>query len=150
MALKRLESEFKQLSKLNDPSLGATPYDNDLFHWSAFIMGPPDTLYAGGKFRLDINFTRDYPFQPPHVVFVTKILHPNVNSEGNICMDILRENWSSAITIEMLLRQLGCLLISPNANDPLNSELARLFTHEPDNYKHKVRAHTIKYAMSNR
>ena len=148
MALKRLDSEFKQLTKLNDPSLGASPYDNDMLHWSAFIMGPPGTLYDGGKFRLDINFTKDYPFQPPHVIFVTKILHPNVNSEGNICMDILRDNWSPAITIEMLLRQLGCLLISPNPSDPLNPDLAKLFTTDRGRYNREVRAYTIRYAMT--
>ena len=65
----------------------------------ATIMGPADSPYAGGVFFSLIHFPPDYPFKPPKVQFQTKLYHPNVNSQGSICLDILKEQWSPALTI---------------------------------------------------
>lgn len=62
-------------------------------------MGPPDSPYQGGVFFLTIHFPTDYPFKPPKVAFSTRIYHPNINSNGSICLDILRSQWSPALTI---------------------------------------------------
>lgn len=70
-----------------------------VFHWQATIMGPPDSPYQGGVFFLTIHFPTDYPFKPPKVAFTTRIYHPNINSNGSICLDILRSQWSPALTI---------------------------------------------------
>src|SRR2546429_7368155 len=75
----------------------ATPLQQ--FHWQATIMGPGDSPYAGGVFFLAIHFPTDYPFKPPKVNFTTRIYHPNINSNGSICLDILRDQWSPALTI---------------------------------------------------
>ena len=58
-----------------------------------------DSPYAGGVFFLSIAFPTDYPFKPPKVSFTTKIYHPNINGNGSICLDILRDQWSPALTI---------------------------------------------------
>ncbi len=65
----------------------------------ATIMGPGDSPYSGGVFFVMIHFPPDYPFKPPKVQFQTKVYHPNVNSQGSICLDILKEQWSPALTI---------------------------------------------------
>lgn len=62
-------------------------------------MGPSDSPYSGGVFFVNIHFPPDYPFKPPKVQFATKVYHPNVNSQGSICLDILKEQWSPALTI---------------------------------------------------
>ena len=62
-------------------------------------MGPADSPYSGGVFFSLIHFPPDYPFKPPKVQFQTKLYHPNVNSQGSICLDILKEQWSPALTI---------------------------------------------------
>ena len=54
-------------------------------------MGPEDSPYSGGVFFLNINFPTDYPFKPPKVNFITRIYHPNINSNGSICLDILKD-----------------------------------------------------------
>ncbi|XP_077056192.1 ubiquitin-conjugating enzyme E2 E1-like isoform X2 [Siphateles boraxobius] len=66
-------------------------------------MGPPGSVYEGGVFFLDIAFTPDYPFKPSKVTFRTRIYHCNINSQGVICLDILKDNWSPALTISKLL-----------------------------------------------
>ena len=65
----------------------------------ATIMGPGDSPYSGGVFFVTIHFPPDYPFKPPKVQFQTKVYHPNINSQGSICLDILKEQWSPALTI---------------------------------------------------
>lgn len=62
-------------------------------------MGPGESPYSGGVFFLAIHFPTDYPFKPPKVNFTTRIYHPNINSNGSICLDILRDQWSPALTI---------------------------------------------------
>ena len=54
-------------------------------------MGPSDSPYSGGVFFVTITFAPDYPFKPPKVQFQTKVYHPNINSQGSICLDILKE-----------------------------------------------------------
>ena len=77
----------------------AGPVGNDLFHWQASIMGPPDSPYQGGVFFLKIQFPTDYPFKPPMVAFTTRIYHPNIDSNGSICLDILASKWSPALNL---------------------------------------------------
>lgn len=99
MASKRILKELKDLQKDPPTSCSAGPVAEDMFHWQATIMGPPDSPYAGGVFLVTIHFPPDYPFKPPKVAFRTKVFHPNINSNGSICLDILKEQWSPALTI---------------------------------------------------
>lgn len=99
MALKRIQRELVELGRDPPANCSAGPVGDDLFHWQATIMGPDDSPYSGGVFFLDIHFPADYPFKPPKVSFTTRIYHCNINSNGGICLDILKEQWSPALTI---------------------------------------------------
>jgi len=132
-----------------DPPAGcsAGPVGDDLFHWQATIMGPPESPYQGGVFFLTIHFPTDYPFKPPKVAFTTKIYHPNINSNGSICLDILRSQWSPALTISKVLLSVCSLLTDPNPDDPLVPEIARMYKTDRDRYNQLSREWTAKYAM---
>uniref|UniRef100_A0A8C1PZF8 E2 ubiquitin-conjugating enzyme n=1 Tax=Cyprinus carpio TaxID=7962 RepID=A0A8C1PZF8_CYPCA len=91
--------ELTDLQRDPPAQCSAGPVGEDLFHWQATIMGPNDSPYQGGVFFLTIHFPTDYPFKPPKVAFTTKIYHPNINSNGSICLDILRSQWSPALTV---------------------------------------------------
>uniref|UniRef100_A0A8C3BZF0 E2 ubiquitin-conjugating enzyme n=1 Tax=Cairina moschata TaxID=8855 RepID=A0A8C3BZF0_CAIMO len=95
----RLEKELNDLARDPPAQCSAGPVGDDMFHWQATIMGPNDSPYQGGVFFLTIHFPTDYPFKPPKVAFTTRIYHPNINSNGSICLDILRSQWSPALTI---------------------------------------------------
>lgn len=85
-----------------------------VFHWQAIILGPGDSPYSGGVFILNIAFPNDYPFKPPKVSFMTPIYHPNINEKGGICLDILKDSWSPALTISKVLLSICSLLTDPN------------------------------------
>jgi ubiquitin-conjugating enzyme E2 D/E len=115
--------------------------------WQATIMGPADSPYQGGIFQLEINFPIDYPFKPPKVKFLTKIYHPNVNSSGGICLDILKDQWSPALTISKVLLSICSLLTDPNPDDPLVPEIAHVYKTDRERYNTTAREYTRKYAM---
>ena len=125
MALKRIQRELQELGRDPPANCSAGPMGDDLFHWQATIMGPEDSPYNGGVFFLDIHFPADYPFKPPKVTFTTRIYHCNINSNGGICLDILKENWSPALTISKVLLSVCSLLTDPNPGDPLVPEIAQ-------------------------
>ena len=99
MALRRLQTELESLGRDPPPNCSAGKVGDDLFYWQATIVGPDDSPYSGGVFFLDIHFPVDYPFKPPKVSFTTKVYHMNISSTGGICLDILKDKWSPAITI---------------------------------------------------
>lgn len=132
-----------------DPPEGITaePVDDDLYHWEATIKGPADTVYEGGIFKLDIRFPVDYPFKPLKIQFKTKIYHINVNHNGNICVDILQDAWSSVITAAKVLLSVSSLLSDPNPNHPLMPDLAQLYVSNRVQYDTNARQWTKDYAM---
>jgi len=110
-------------------------------------MGPEGSPYAGGVFFVDIHFPTDYPFKPMKVKFITPIYHPNVDKSGQICVDILKHNWSPALTTTRVLISIASLLNEPNFEDPLNLELAQLFKTDKVKYELTVKNFTIKNAI---
>jgi ubiquitin-conjugating enzyme E2 D len=130
MASLRIKRELELLIKDPPANCSAGPEDEDIFRWSATLLGPGNSVYEGGIFKLCIEFPVDYPFKPPKIKFLTKIYHPNINLGGGICLDILKEQWSPALTISKVLLSICSLLDDPNPDDPLMPDIA-------DQYKKK-------------
>jgi len=147
MALKRIQREFHDLGLDPPANCSAGPCGEDLFHWQATIMGPDESPYCGGVFFLDIHFPVDYPFKPPKVAFTTRIYHCNINSTGGICLDILKDQWSPALTISKVLLSISSLLTDPNPDDPLVPEIAQAFKNNRTTHDATARDWTAKYAM---
>ena len=66
-------------------------------------MGPAQSAYEGGTFKLELFLTEEYPMAPPKVRFLTKIYHPNIDRLGRICLDILKDKWSPALQIRTVI-----------------------------------------------
>jgi ubiquitin-conjugating enzyme E2 D/E len=146
MSTKRLQNEILNIKKDDTPNISAGPIYDDLFEWNAVILGPVDTPYHGGIFTLNISIPIDYPFKPPSVKFKTKIYHPNINSSGSICLDILKTQWSPALTIMKVLLSICSLLSDPNPNDPLVPEIAHELKNNPELYNKTAKEWTLTYA----
>ncbi|NCY22314.1 ubiquitin-conjugating enzyme E2 [bacterium] len=110
------------------------------------IFGPEDSPYHGGVFRLSINFPSEYPFKPPIITFRTKIFHPNINAAGGICLDILKTQWSPALSISKVLLSILSLLTDANPADPLVPEIAALYKSNRAAYEERAREWTRMYA----
>mmetsp|Transcript_40019 Transcript_40019/g.54257 ORF Transcript_40019/g.54257 Transcript_40019/m.54257 type:complete len:107 (-) Transcript_40019:288-608(-) len=90
-SMTKLAKELKDMQAVGDAldiSIGLEN-DNDLFLWNVVISGPPDTLYEGGYFRAQLKFPNDYPNNPPEMKFKSKMWHPNIYSDGKVCISIL-------------------------------------------------------------
>ncbi|KAK6304912.1 hypothetical protein J4Q44_G00254980 [Coregonus suidteri] len=129
MALKMIHKELNDLARDPPAQCSAGPVGDDMFHWQATIMGPNDSPYQGG------------------LAFTTRIYHPNINSNGSICLDILRSQWSPALTLSKVLLSICSLLCDPNPDDPLVPEIARIYKTDSDKYSKIAREWTQKYAM---
>lgn len=124
----------------------AADVEENIFEWHVKLHAPKDSLYFGGVFNLKVTFPSDYPFKPPAIIFLTRIYHPNINANGNICLDILRDSWTPALTIQKVIISLVSWLDEPNAADPLVPEIGRLYTTNRDEYKKKVKEYVRLYA----
>lgn len=145
--LKRLKKDLQEITSDPPSHVSAGPVnDNNFELWEATIMGPSDSPYAGGVFKLDILFPENYPFKPPKILFKTKIYHPNINKYGSICLDILNVKWSPAMSISKVLLSIVSLLTDPNPDDPLEKDIAYLYINNREEYKKQARNYTIKYA----
>lgn len=147
MALKRIQRELVDLAKDPPANCSAGPVNQkDLFHWHGFIVGPPDSVFQGGVFKVDITFPTDYPFKAPRCQFLTKVYHPNINRNGSISLDILRDYWSPSLTITKVLIELYLLLIDPNPDSPMDAEIANVYKTNRAKYDRTAREWTMKYA----
>ena len=142
----RLNRELKQISKNSTENISVGLKDDNILEWEATLIGPTQTPYEGGIFKLRLLFTDDYPFKPPKITFTTRIYHPNINRQGVICLDILKNNWSPALTVSKILLSICSLLSDPNPNDPLDSDIANVYKTNIELFNKNAREWTINFA----
>jgi len=145
--LQRIQKELQEIQRDPPANCSAGPEGDDLYEWQASIMGPKDSPYEGGLFWLKINFPKDYPFKPPKMIFLTKLYHPNIAPSGSICIDILKDQWSPALTVSKVLLCICSLLDDPNPDDPLVPEIATVFQSDREKYNRTAKDWTMLYAM---
>ncbi|KAJ1911724.1 Ubiquitin-conjugating enzyme E2 C [Mycoemilia scoparia] len=138
--IKRLRSELMNLMMANLPDISAFPDSDNLLRWVGTISGAPGTVYENLKYKLQIQFPSNYPYTAPTITFLTPCWHPNVDDRGNICLDILKEEWSAIYNVQTILLSLQSLLGEPNPDSPLNGQAARLWENQEE-YKKVLLKH---------
>ena len=146
MSIIRLNKELRNITIDPPTNCSAGMKNDDLHQWNATIIGPSDSTYEGGIFKLNIHFPMNYPFKPPKCTFITKIYHPNINNAGSICVDILKHNWSPALTISKVLLSICSLLTDPNPDDPLMPAIANEYINNREKFNNEAKSWTTKYA----
>lgn len=146
----RVSKEFSKITNAGNRDIHVELVkEPDFSHWKAQIAGPIDTPYAGGVFTVDIKIPPNYPFAAPKMQFDTKVWHPNISSQtGVICLDILKNEWSPALTIRTALLSLQALLSTPEPDDPQDAQVARQFRSEHEEYKKTATQWTKDYAKN--
>uniref|UniRef100_A0A0G4GER7 E2 ubiquitin-conjugating enzyme n=1 Tax=Chromera velia CCMP2878 TaxID=1169474 RepID=A0A0G4GER7_9ALVE len=148
---KRLQKELKEIGEehQNNPEIKALMLDGNLYHWKGTILGPKDTPFAGGTFVVDIQIPNEYPYNPPKMKFDTKIWHPNVSSQtGAICLDILKTEWSPALTIRTALLSIQALLTAAEPDDPQDAEVAKMYKTDRALYNQTAKFWTDSFARA--
>ncbi|CAL8469229.1 g8770 [Coccomyxa elongata] len=143
---RRIVKETQRLLSEPAPGISASPCEDNLRYFNVIILGPQNTPYEGGTFKLELFLPEDYPMAPPKVRFLTRIYHPNIDKLGRICLDILKDKWSPALQIRTVLLSIQALLSAPNPDDPLAEAVAK---HWKENEKEAVetaKQWTLTYA----
>ncbi|WEW62041.1 Ubiquitin-conjugating enzyme E2 2 [Emydomyces testavorans] len=176
-ARRRLMRDFKRMQTDPPAGVSASPVADNVMTWYVFaignlcalrlltvrgrnavIIGPADTPFEDGTFRLVMHFEEQYPNKPPGVKFVSKMFHPNVYGTGELCLDILQNRWSPTYDVAAILTsiqryalRLGklsadadlwgfvSLLNDPNTSSPANVEASNLYKDNRKEYAKRVR-----------
>lgn len=131
------------------PGISAQPQEDNLRHFSVMIRGPQDSPFEGGVFELELFLPEEYPMAPPKVRFLTKIYHPNIDTLGRICLDILKDKWSPALQIRTVLLSIQALLSAPNPDDPLSEKIAKAWRDNEVEALKTAKEWTQQYAIKN-
>ncbi|KAJ2337368.1 Ubiquitin-conjugating enzyme E2 C [Coemansia sp. RSA 2681] len=143
---KRLQSELMSLMMANLAGISAFPQSDNMLSWVGTLDGAPGTVYEGLTYKLALSFPSNYPFTAPTITFVTPCWHPNVDDRGNICLDILKEQWSAVYNVQTILLSLQTLLGDPNPQSPLNGPAAMLWENQAE-YKRVLLKHYKEHAQ---
>ncbi|RIB08305.1 ubiquitin-conjugating enzyme/RWD-like protein [Gigaspora rosea] len=162
MALKRIQKELAELNRDPPAGISAGPTEEDIFNWTGkrfiyifflpsicTILGPANSPYKGGIFKLKIEFSQDYPFKPPSVKFITRVYHPNIDDDGSICVNLLKTDvWKPATKISQVLKAIADLLENPNPDDALVASIAEVYNTNKAKFVKTAKDFVKKYASS--
>jgi ubiquitin-conjugating enzyme E2 S len=145
-AMRRLLKEIKQLRTDPPEGIRIVTDEENMLDLTGIIAGPEGTPYEGGYFRIKFNFTEEFPNAPPKCWFVTKIFHPNVSRQGEICVNTLKKDWKREYGIAHILVTIKCLLIYPNPESALDEAAGKLLLEKYDDYCKHARMFTSVHA----
>ncbi|KAG9307205.1 hypothetical protein G9A89_017033 [Geosiphon pyriformis] len=143
-----LLKQFKELSSHPVPGFTVALHDDsNVFEWDVGIIGAPGTVYEGGYFKAALKFPHDYPFNPPTFKFYNDFFHPNVYTDGRLCISILHppgddptsgesaaERWNPTQSVESILVSIVSLLVDPNCSSPANVDAGVLYRKDRESY----------------
>ena len=143
----------QELNLKNNPLPGITFYfnENDITDIQADIEGPEATPYEGGTFRVTIKIPQNFPTVAPKGIFLTKIFHPNISEQGEICVNTLKRDWNpKKWSLSDLFQVIKCLLIVPFPQSALNEEAGKLFMEDYEQFSKIAKMFTSIHAMNNK
>lgn len=151
-SIKVIKNNLKLFIKNPIDGVSLAPRDN-IYIWDVIIQGPADTYYEDGIFKCELRFPKDFPVNPPKFIFKTPIYHPNIYTNGNVCISILHppgedefgyekseDRWRPVHSVNSILLSIISLLSSPNDESPANIDAAKDWR----NYVNKVNKDFIK------
>ena len=128
VAIKRIQKELASYQKEN-PGFDMTfLHENEIGKWIVTFEGAEDTLYQGEKHQLLFEFPNDYPLSPPTVKFMTPIIHHHIYSNGEICLSILRDDWTPAYSVKSVVLSILSMLSSASEEEKRRPDNDYAFT----------------------
>lgn len=121
------------------------PNPNDLSIFDVTVS-PDSGYWKGATYHFSFVIPTHYPHSPPKVDCKTRIYHPNIDLQGKVCLNILREDWKPVLDINSVIYGLIYLFYEPNPDDPLNHEAAELFRKDISQFERLV-SRTLRGGM---
>ncbi|KAL8041169.1 hypothetical protein ABFX02_10G149300 [Erythranthe guttata] len=145
--IKQLAKELKNLDETPPEGIKVGVNDDNFSIIFADIEGPAGTPYENGTFRMKLILSHDFPHSPPKGYFLTKIFHPNIASNGEICVNALKKDWSPSLGLRHVLIVIRCLLIEPFPESALNEQAGKMLLENYDEYARHARLYTGIHAL---
>ncbi|KAJ0909168.1 putative ubiquitin-conjugating enzyme E2, ubiquitin-conjugating enzyme/RWD [Helianthus annuus] len=145
--IKQLARELKNLDETPPEGIKVGVNDDDFSTIYADIEGPAGTPYENGVFRMKLILSRDFPHSPPKGYFLTKIFHPNIASNGEICVNTLKRDWNPSLGLRHVLIVVRCLLIEPFPESALNEQAGKMLLENYEEYARHARLYTGIHAL---
>ncbi|XP_002717641.1 ubiquitin-conjugating enzyme E2 T [Oryctolagus cuniculus] len=146
----RLKRELHMLATEPPPGITCWQEKDQMDDLRAQILGGSNTPYEKGVFKLEVIIPERYPFEPPQIRFLTPIYHPNIDSAGRICLDVLKlppkGAWRPSLNIATVLTSIQLLMSEPNPDDPLMADISSEFKYNKPVFLKNARLWTEKYA----
>ncbi|OSC97612.1 ubiquitin-conjugating enzyme [Trametes coccinea BRFM310] len=147
-ALRRIQKELRDITSNPIEGLAVEPVEDNVFEWKCAIKAAPNSPYKGGTFHFNLSLPENFPFKAPTVTFTTKIYHPGINEEGQICVPILRDQWKPTITLSSVLSTIQDKLNNPSPDDPFEPAIAAQLKNDKGKFLATAQEWTRKYASS--
>jgi ubiquitin-protein ligase len=147
MSIKRLQAEFKQMTKEPNYFFSVEPSANNFYKWNVMMIGPPDTPFEGANIKAELNFPMEYPNKAPQFRFISNLYHPNIYPDGKVCISILHEGvdefeyesvserWNPSQSVNSILISILSVLSEPNFESPANVDASKMWRDNYDEYK---------------
>ena len=146
-ATARLNKEYTSLQDSPLDRVDVSFQGEDIGKWDVKIQGPVDSPYEAGTFLVELDFTDNYPFKAPKVLFKTKIYHPNVQTEtGEICTQAIEKSWVPTQNAKYVIEQIISLMADPRPEDALEAEIAEKFTSDREGFNEEARKYVAEFA----
>lgn len=145
--IKQLARELKNLDETPPEGIKVGVNDDDFSTIYADIEGPAGTPYENGVFRMKLILSRDFPNSPPKGYFLTKIFHPNIATNGEICVNTLKRDWNPSLGLRHVLIVVRCLLIEPFPESALNEQAGKMLLENYEEYARHARLYTGIHAL---
>ncbi|XP_077249012.1 ubiquitin-conjugating enzyme E2 22-like [Tasmannia lanceolata] len=145
--IKQLAKELKNLDETPPEGIKVAINDDDFSTIFADIEGPAGTPYENGIFRMKLLLSHDFPQSPPRGYFLTKIFHPNIATNGEICVNTLKKDWNPNLGLRHVLLVVRCLLIEPFPESALNEQAGKMLLEDYEEYARHARLYTGIHAL---
>ncbi|KAI3500597.1 hypothetical protein L1887_36421 [Cichorium endivia] len=145
--IKQLAKELRNLNETPPEGIKVGVNDDDFSTIYADIEGPAGTPYESGVFRMKLILSRDFPHSPPKGYFLTKIFHPNIATNGEICVNTLKRDWNPSLGLRHVLVVVRCLLIEPFPESALNEQAGKMLLEDYEEYARHARLYTGIHAL---
>ena len=119
--------------------VGVDLIDDDVMRWRVCLLGPDSGPFRHGLFHLRMEFSADYPYKRPDVIFECPMFHPNVYTSGTLCWND-NDNSGQKFWADVLIGGINRILLRPNPGSPANSAAARLLRSNPSEYERQARS----------